>query len=134
VTNETLRNAALAISSAIVNAAANCAAPPCGPGNWPNAPMPGTTAAVPPSTCFTVQGISLPLDAWGNCVQYAVTVNPGNICGNTTGTFTLTSLGVDGVLTVAPATNPNTGRNDDLVLTITVDQIRSQLATRFGAC
>lgn len=134
LSNETLRNTALAISTAILNAATNCAAPPCGPGNWPTAPIPGTSPAVPPSTCLTVQGVSLPTDAWGTCIVYAVPVAVANICGAAGGSFTLTSAGMDGLITVAPATNPNTGRNDDFVITVTVDQIRSQLGTRFGAC
>ena len=137
LSNETLRNTALAISTAILNAATNCTAPgpPCGgPGNWPIALIPSTTAAIFPSTCLTVQGISLPTDAWGFCLTYATPTAGANICGTTVGSFTLTSAGIDGLVTVAPATNPNTGRNDDFVITVTVDQIRSQLGTRFGAC
>jgi prepilin-type N-terminal cleavage/methylation domain-containing protein len=145
VTNETLRNTALAISTAILNAATNCAnpGPPCGPGpgppflapNWPTAPIPAAPL-LPPPPCQTVQGVALPTDAWGTCLVYAVVSPPGsiNICGTTNGAFTLTSAGIDGQIFVAPPTNPNTNRNDDFVITVTVDQIRSQLGTRFGAC
>lgn len=135
LSNETLRTTALAVSTAILNAATNCAAPPCGPGNWPTALIPTAPAIPAPPTCQTVQGVNLPTDAWGNCLVYAnVTAGGTNICGTTGGSFTITSPGIDGLITVAPATNANTGRNDDFVITVTVDQIRSQLGTRFGAC
>jgi prepilin-type N-terminal cleavage/methylation domain-containing protein len=145
VTNDTLRNTAIAISNAVVNGATNCSnsAPPCGAlpvlpattgTNWPTAAMPVATPGIAPA-CDTVKGVVLPKDAWGTCITYAVVTNPatGNICGSPDGTFSLTSAGID--LNPTPGTvYAPTGRNDDTVLNVTVDQIRSQLATRFGAC
>jgi len=112
-----------------VNAATNCAAPPCGPGNWPTALVP-TAVGGPP---FIVQGVTLPNDAWGRSLLYTSASAGTNICGQPAGTvltFIVVSIGIDGQF----STNGGTGLNDDLTLTITVDQIRSQLQTRFGAC
>jgi prepilin-type N-terminal cleavage/methylation domain-containing protein len=128
ITNDTLRNTALAISNAIVSAATNCGTPPCGSGNWPTALIPAFVAPTVLVPCGSVQGVALPTDA------YAANTAGDNICGTTTGSFTLTSWGLDGLTFASPPTNPNTNRYDDIVLTVTVDQIRSQLNTRFPSC
>jgi prepilin-type N-terminal cleavage/methylation domain-containing protein len=114
-TLETLRSSAIAISNSMVN---------------------GTVApnlyAIPAAS-----PVALPADAWGNAVVYTA-LNAGNqMCptmpaGTTVpAVFTLASPGIDGV----PGLNANTGRNDDLSISVTVDPLRNQINNRAGfAC
>jgi len=116
ISNDALRNAALAISNSIVNSATPAAT---------NATIPaGPTPVVAP----------WPSDGWGNVLVYSTAFSGAVICsaavpaGATA--FTLSSTGVDG----AAGANPATNRNDDLIFNVPADQIRSQIATRYGSC
>ncbi|MEO5692639.1 MAG: type II secretion system protein [Usitatibacter sp.] len=124
VTSDVLRNSALQISNAIVNAA-NCATLPC-------------TAPIPPSDVALLAApysVTLPVDGWGvNPLFY--TPGGANVCAMAPGlpAFRLTSSGLDRVLGFPPPTvNPATGRYDDMLVNVTADQMRSQLITRYGA-
>jgi prepilin-type N-terminal cleavage/methylation domain-containing protein len=141
ITNDTLRNTAIQLSNAIVNSATcpGVPPPPCSATATipiaPPLPPPAQPVSVPPT-------ITMPNDGWATPATaqpliYSTANSGSHLCDGTlpagTVAFALTSVGVDGVLTIAPATNPATNRNDDTVLNITVDQMRSQINTRFGA-
>ena len=119
VTNEVLRAAAIQISNSIANSA-TCG-PPCATGD--------AVAMIPAASPI----VPVPSDGWGTQIDYAPTV--GDLCamGVNAIAFTLRSRGVDLNQTVLPATYAPTGRNDDVVVTVTVEQIRSQVNTRYGA-
>jgi hypothetical protein len=131
---EAVRTSAIAISNAIVNSAALCTPlPPCTSNVVANVP------AAPAGPPYTVLGVALPNDVWGSSLIYApsipnATIATSNICDSTvpggTTAFTVTSTGVD----ATPGSNANTGVNDDYVISVTVDQMRNQIATRYGSC
>lgn len=110
VTNEVVKNAAISVSNLMVNSVAP-----------PNAyEIPLVSPVVP-----------LPADAWGNLVTYTMNQPVGTqLCSLVAGAvvFTINAVGVDAVAGI----NPNTGRNDDVSVRITVDLLRSQINNRPG--
>ncbi|MGH9196917.1 MAG: hypothetical protein ACRD1T_14395, partial [Acidimicrobiia bacterium] len=72
-----------------------------------------------------------PVDGWSTNFVYTQTL--ANVCGAPPPlqtTFTLTSLGVDQVGGI----NPNTGQNDDIVVTQNNDQIKSVILSQGKPC
>ena len=116
VTNEILRNTAIAISNRMVT----------------NNPSPYTYQIPTSWTNF-----ALPNDAWGTTLTPQLVVyasgQPANTVLCSLGTdltvFTVSSVGIDGL----PGTNLNTGRNDDLTVTVKIDPIRSQINNMSGS-
>ncbi|MGE5615526.1 MAG: hypothetical protein ACM3X5_01290, partial [Bacillota bacterium] len=112
-TQDTLRNVAVSISNSMVNAvvAPNTYAIP---NTWTTAPLPAN-------------------DGWGTPVTYTTTQGGANLCSLAPGTvvFTIRSLSVDQFDSTA-GTNPATGRNDDITISVTVDPLRSQVNNRPG--
>jgi hypothetical protein len=145
-TQDVLRITATQVSNAIANAATCTGGPPCSAtANYPTFnPVPATVPPAPDAAKPTGQQvtigsttINMPTDGWGtNPVLYSSPSTGTNICGQLAGTelFTLTSAGVDGVfITPAGTANPGTNRYDDTALKVTIDQVRDQINTRFGA-
>ena len=120
VTNDALSAAQLAVTNAIVANATNTGFPP-------------TTSATVPADAATLAAApysyTLPKDGWGNALVYQRQPGMSDACGHPAGTqlVKLTSLGIDGVTGVNPATN----KNDDITLYVTSDPIQSQLNNRF---
>lgn len=120
---EILQRLALQVSNAIVNSAVPCAPPtPCPPNSIAFIP-----AAAP---------VAMTNDGWNNPVVYATAQGGQNLCGLAAGTpaFTLTSRGTDGATFGLNVVNPDTNIYDDMVVNVTVDQMRSQIITRYGSC
>jgi hypothetical protein len=111
ITNDTLRNNAIAISNAMVN------------------------AVVAPNV-YVIPGaspVAMPNDAWGTALVYASPNAGASLCGLPAGAvvFTVTSLGMDRTAGL----NPNTNRNDDITISVTVDPLKQQINNRAGfAC
>jgi prepilin-type N-terminal cleavage/methylation domain-containing protein len=125
VTQDQLRNAAIQVSNLIANKTSSCPAA-C------SAPFPASPGG---SSSVTIGGTTILLanDGWGTVSTpqpLLYTSGGGDICGSAPGTiaFTVSSIGVDRIA----GPNPNTNRNDDLLVTVTVDQIKSQIITRWG--
>ena len=112
ITNDLVRNTAIAISNKMVTDAA--AAP--------------TTYPVPATS-----PVALPNDPWGAALTYTTTQGGAVLCtlAATTTVFTVSSLGIDGVANV----NLSTGRNDDVSVPVTVDLLKAQVNNRpSGGC
>jgi prepilin-type N-terminal cleavage/methylation domain-containing protein len=108
LTTERVKNAAIAVSNFMVNSV-----------TAPN------TYAVPAAA-----PVSIGSDAWGGALVYTPSVPGSQLCtlAPAATVFTISSNGVDGVT----GTNGNTGRNDDILVPVTVDLLRSQINNRPG--
>jgi prepilin-type N-terminal cleavage/methylation domain-containing protein len=108
VTNDSLRNSAVAISNFMVN---NTTAP--------------NTYTIPAASPVAAGN-----DAWGAALVYASPNAGASLCSLAAGqiVFTLTSVGIDGVAGL----NANTNRNDDITISVTVDPLRAQINNRSG--
>jgi hypothetical protein len=71
------------------------------------------------------------LDPWGGTISLSTSAS-GNVCSLAPGqtAFTLTSPGLDG----APGTYTVTNRNDDIVLPVSADVIRTIILSRGNPC
>ena len=133
---ETLQRLALQVSNAIVNSATQCAPLPC----TNVATIPVQPAGPPPAQTVVsappVTNIPMTNDGWNSPIAYTTAVGGNNLCALPPGAvaFTLVSWGADRTTFGLNTVNPNTNIYDDAVVNVTVDQMRSQIMTRYGSC